>query len=171
MMKFTNISTSRVAFLALSFIAGLIFNGDSLPGTVFGLTSTVGRREAIATCVGGGSVLVGTAIVGISSDPRPAGAVDNSNKQPEEFVSVGQQAPPPDGSEPFVTLDNGVKVKDIKIGQGDSVVKQNSRVDIQLNGRLLNLNGVMFYSTKNNNPGKITSTNLFFVLCRGLLDC
>ena len=167
MMKFPNLSTSRVAFLVLTLVACWMFNENSLSVLVYGLTtSPLGRREAISTCVTRGSGLVATTtIVGTSTYPRPAGAIDNAssnntNKKPAEFVSVGQQAPPPDGSEPFVTLDNGVKVKDVKIGQGDALVKPNSKVDVQLNGRLLNLNGVMFYSTKKNNPGMLNATYL-----------
>mmetsp|Transcript_8881 Transcript_8881/g.22387 ORF Transcript_8881/g.22387 Transcript_8881/m.22387 type:complete len:245 (+) Transcript_8881:19-753(+) len=171
MMKFTNFSTSRVAFLILTLVVGLIFNGNSLSGRVYGLTSPVGRREAVSSaCVTGGSVLVAT-IVGASSDPRPAGAIDNeslnNDKKPAEFVAVGQQAPPPDGSEPFATLSNGVKVKDVKIGQGDAVIKPNSKVDVQLNGRLLNLNGVMFYSTKKNNPDGFGAIPLSLELGKG----
>lgn len=71
--------------------------------------------------------------------------------KPQEFVNVGTQAPPPDGDSPFVTLPNGVKTKDFRVGSDDSVGKD-SRVSIQCSGRLLNLNGVVFYNTKNNNP-------------------
>lgn len=80
----------------------------------------------------------------------PATAADST--KPQEFKNVGTQAPPPDGDSPFVTLANGVKIKDFKLGGGDSSVTPSSRVSIQCSGRLLNLNGVVFYNTKNNNP-------------------
>jgi hypothetical protein len=72
--------------------------------------------------------------------------------KPQEFKNVGTQAPAPDGDSPFVTLDNGVKIKDFRVGSGESSVTPSSRVTIQCSGRLLNLNGVVFYNTKNNNP-------------------
>ena len=82
----------------------------------------------------------------------PGVAVADSPSKPQEFVDVGTQAPPPDGNAPFITLENGVKIKDFRVGSGDSSVTSNSRVSIQCSGRLLNLNGVVFYNTKNNNP-------------------
>jgi FKBP-type peptidyl-prolyl cis-trans isomerase len=81
---------------------------------------------------------------------RPASAA--TENKPQEFKSIGTQAPPPDGSTPFVALENGVKIKDFRFGTGDSVVGSKSKVDIQCSGRLLNLNGVVFYNTKTNNP-------------------
>lgn len=81
--------------------------------------------------------------------PQGCGAV--SNEKPEEFKNVGTQAPPPSEESPFVTLPSGVKIKDFRVGQGvDSVQKDSSQVQIQCSGRLLNLNGVIFYNTKNN---------------------
>eukprot|EP00542_Grammatophora_oceanica_P009569 CAMPEP_0194033480 /NCGR_PEP_ID=MMETSP0009_2-20130614/6160_1 /TAXON_ID=210454 /ORGANISM="Grammatophora oceanica, Strain CCMP 410" /LENGTH=254 /DNA_ID=CAMNT_0038674181 /DNA_START=50 /DNA_END=814 /DNA_ORIENTATION=+ len=75
-------------------------------------------------------------------------------EQPQEFKNVGSQAPLPEGeSAPFRTLSNsgGIQVKDYRLGFDNApVVKTTSRVDLQITGRLLNLNGVIFYSTKNN---------------------
>ena len=96
-------------------------------------------------------------------DPTPS----HADNKPEEFTSIGTQAPPPDGSSPFVTLDNGVKIKDFRIGSGDSSVNANSRVDIQCSGRLLNLNGVIFYNTKNNNPDGFGAIPLSIDLGKG----
>jgi hypothetical protein len=87
--------------------------------------------------------------------------------QPSEFVNVGRQAPPPEGSYPFVTLENGIKYKDFSIGNGDAAVARNSRVDIQCSGRLLNLNGVSFYNTKNNNPDGFGAVPLSLELGKG----
>ena len=67
--------------------------------------------------------------------------------QPKEFESVGTQAPPPDGETAFETLPSGVKVKTFKTGVGEAA-SLGSTVSIQCIGRLLNLNGVNFYSTK-----------------------
>jgi FKBP-type peptidyl-prolyl cis-trans isomerase FkpA len=89
--------------------------------------------------------------------------------QPQEFANVGTQAPPPAGEEdrPFVTLANGVKVKDFKEGIGTETVNGGSRVFIKCTGRLLNLNGVIFYSTKNNNPDGFGPEPLVFTLGKG----
>lgn len=84
----------------------------------------------------------------IASIPIPTLAAD----RPQDFSSVGTQAPPPDGSSPFVTLENGVKVKDFKMGTGKESIGPNSQVSMQISARLLNLNGVIFYNTKSNNP-------------------
>lgn len=71
---------------------------------------------------------------------------------PQEFANVGTQAPPPAGENAFIELSNGVKIKDFKTGTGDEVKPNSQSVMIQCTGRLLNLNGVIFYSTKANNP-------------------
>lgn len=67
--------------------------------------------------------------------------------QPKEFSGVDTQAPPPDGEAPFETLPSGVKVKVMRSGQGETV-SAGKTVSVQINGRLLNLNGVSFYNTK-----------------------
>ncbi|KAG7367277.1 peptidyl-prolyl isomerase [Nitzschia inconspicua] len=98
------------------------------------------------------------------------GAVSSSAiaaEKPSEFIDVGTQAPPPEGSSPFITLENGVKYKDISVGKGDTVVTRNSKVDIQCSGRLLNLNGVSFYNTKNNNPDGFGAVPLSLELGKG----
>jgi FKBP-type peptidyl-prolyl cis-trans isomerase len=74
--------------------------------------------------------------------------------QPAEFANIGTQAPLPVGeTSPFVTLPNGVQVKDFRISLTPDAptVGPGSRVSFQCTGRLLNLNGVVFYSTKNSN--------------------
>ena len=108
-----------------------------------------------------------TPMVLLLGTSEPAEAVSTNNGKPTEFVSVGTQAPPPEGTNPFVTLENGVKYKDIKIGTGDATVTSNSRVDIQCSGRLLNLNGVSFYNTKNNNPDGFGAIPLTIDLGKG----
>jgi len=88
--------------------------------------------------------------VGVGFQSKIVNAI--SEEKPKEFVDLGTQAPAPDGQSEFVELQNGVKVKDFKSGTGSETIQSNSSVQIQCSGKLLNLNGVSFYNTKNNNP-------------------
>jgi FKBP-type peptidyl-prolyl cis-trans isomerase len=82
-----------------------------------------------------------------------ASSSTSSNAKPQEFTNVSAEAPAPAGETPFRTLPSGVQIKDFRVGAGDATVTLNSpNVAIQCSGRLLNLNGVVFYNTKNNNP-------------------
>ena len=65
-----------------------------------------------------------------------------------------------------INQENGVKIKDFNKGSGESVSSE-SRVSIQCSGRLLNLNGVMFYNTKNNDPDGFGALPLTFTLGKG----
>jgi FKBP-type peptidyl-prolyl cis-trans isomerase len=88
--------------------------------------------------------------------------------QPSEFQSIGTQAPLPLGEgAPFTTLPNGVKYKDFQVGAGSETVGPTSRVSVQCNGRLLNLNGIVFYNTKNNNPDGFGAVPLSFSMGKG----
>ena len=70
-----------------------------------------------------------------------------------QFAEVGRQERPPDGESPFLTLPGGVQIKDFRSGErGGPVVRAGSRVELTMKGRLLNLNGVVFYDTKSNDP-------------------
>lgn len=90
-----------------------------------------------------------------------------SSAQPAEFQNIGTQAPiVQEGESPFVTLESGVKIKDINLGSGDPVAP-GARVSIQCSGRLLNLNGVVFYNTKNNNPDGFGAIPLTFTIGKG----
>ena len=89
-----------------------------------------------------------------------------SDQKPKEFIDVGTQAPAPEGEKEFVELENGVKVKDFRPGSGD-VVQSDSQVMVQASGRLLNLNGVVFYNTKNNNPDGFGAIPLTINLGKG----
>lgn len=98
------------------------------------------------------STTVAATFVAFSPSKRTfAAETTATSSKPQEFVNVGTQAPPPAGEQAFRTLDDGVKIKEFRLGTGDASVGANSRVDIQCSGRLLNLNGVVFYNTKNNN--------------------
>jgi FKBP-type peptidyl-prolyl cis-trans isomerase FkpA len=94
-------------------------------------------------------------VLALIGDTLPACAVND-----EQFVEVGQQERPPNGETPFTTLPDGVQIKDFRVGGGGSttsgsssaVVRVGSRVELTMKGRLLNLNGVIFYDTKENDP-------------------
>ena len=80
--------------------------------------------------------------------------VSSAVAQPVEFSSLGTQAPLPVGeTNSFITLSNGVQIKDFRLSMSPDAptVGPASRISIQCTGRLLNLNGIIFYSTKNNN--------------------
>ena len=69
--------------------------------------------------------------------PNAANAVADS-----QFIEVGRQERAPHGETPFVTLSNGVQIKDYRIGDTDtSVIRSGSRVELTIKGRLLNPNG------------------------------
>ena len=86
-----------------------------------------------------------------------------------QFAEVGRQEAPPDGETPFATLSDGVQVKDFRSGErGGPAVACGSRVELTLKGRLLNLNGVVFYDTKSNDPnGFGEGTPLIFAVGDG----
>lgn len=98
-----------------------------------------------------------------------------AHAQPAEFQTIGTQTPVIRPGDPtFTALPNGVKIADFVVGQGTDavpdIVNSNNdaavRVDIQCNGRLLNLNGVSFYNTKNNNPDGFGAIPLTLILGR-----
>lgn len=71
-----------------------------------------------------------------------------ANAVDAQFKEVAQQERPPEGDTPFSTLSNGVQIKDFRQGSGSDTVKTGSKVELTMKGRLLNLNGVIFYDTK-----------------------
>jgi hypothetical protein len=114
------------------------------------------RRGFLATLTGSASALIAA--------PRP-----DALAQPSEFSNFDTQAPTPTGAEgetQFTTLANGVKIKEMAQGTGEAVAA-GSRVSVQCSGRLLNLNGVIFYNTKNNNPDGFGAVPLTFTLGKG----
>ena len=86
-----------------------------------------------------------------------------------QFAEVGRQERPPDGETPFDTLSGGVQIKDFRTGErGGPAVRRGSRVELTMKGRLLNLNGVIFYDTRSNDPnGFGEGTPLTFVVGDG----
>ena len=118
----------------------------------------ISRRSAIDGLSTAAAITLFTGLV-----PTVSNAVD---QKPKEFIDVGTQAPAPEGEPQFVELANGVKVKEFRSGSGDTV-KADSQVMIQASGRLLNLNGVIFYNTKNNNPDGFGAVPLTINLGKG----
>ena len=117
-------------------------------------------RRSVVLSLLNSSILMG----GMYASPSLATAAT----KPQEFTNMGTQAPPPEGESSFVVLENGVKYKDFRAGTGDEVVTSGSKVFIQCTGRLLNLNGVVFYSTKaNNNIDGFGPEPLVFTIGRG----
>ena len=113
------------------------------------------------------SLLKNSILMSIGMNVFPSSAAAATVK-PQEFTNMGTQAPPPEGESNFVVLENGVKYKDFRAGNGDEVVTSGSKVFIQCTGRLLNLNGVVFYSTKaNNNIDGFGPEPLVFTIGRG----
>jgi len=99
--------------------------------TAHALTATP-RRGVL---VGGGGTLA-------SVIAPPAFARD------EQMLRVGQEQPLTDRDNvQFQTLSSGVKVQQLRPGDGASVGRS-STIAVEATGRLLNLNGVQFYSTK-----------------------
>ena len=114
---------------------------------VFGILST--RAYAWQSHVSRRQILVATPIAAALWIP-----LSPSFAQPAEFATIGTQAPVPNGeTSPFITLENGVQIKDFRLATTSDAptVGPGSRVSFQCTGRLLNLNGVIFYSTKNSN--------------------
>lgn len=81
-----------------------------------------------------------------------ASPVIAANAVDAQFKEVGQQERPPEGETPFATLPSGVQIKDFRLGSGSATVQNGSKVELTMKGRLLNLNGVIFYDTKSNDP-------------------
>ena len=50
------------------------------------------------------------------------------NAADAQFVEVGQQEKPPNGETPFSTLSNGVQIKDFRLGSGQTVIQDGSKV-------------------------------------------
>ena len=118
----------------------------------------ISRRSAIDGLSTAAAITLFTGLV-----PAVSNAAD---QKPKEFIDVGTQAPAPEGESESVGLANGVKVKEFRSGSGDTV-KADSQVMIQASGRLLNLNGVIFYNTKNNNPDGFGAVPLTINLGKG----
>ncbi|GFH60466.1 FKBP-like protein [Chaetoceros tenuissimus] len=124
-----------------------------------------GEHELSRRSTLSGMICAASSVSLMTSFPVISNAV--SNEKPKEFIDVGTQAPAPNGETEFIELANGVKVKDFRPGSGDETVKANSQVQIQASGRLLNLNGVVFYNTKNNNPDGFGAIPLTINLGKG----
>jgi len=101
------------------------------------------------------SILTKLAPFGIAATATAASPLTfPANAQSDaQFVEVGQQEKPPNGESPFSTLPDGIQIKDFRPGAGGGPsVQSGSKVELTMKGRLLNLNGVVFYDTKSNDP-------------------
>lgn len=108
---------------------------------------TQGRRLT-AMSLGRRELLAAAAAAAVTA-PGTAAAADRAT-----FESVGAQTPALDpNTVPFTTLTSGVKVKDLAAGGGGDAARAGSKVYAQVTGRLLNLNGVKFYSTRDEAGG------------------
>jgi hypothetical protein len=131
-----------VVMLLVLFAEGTAFQGNLKVSNDrscrHGLTQL---RCSHSICLGRRSLLFAAAGLAV---PTTAGA--NADKTVSKF---GRQVPPgKTESDPFTYLDSGVGFKEYKEGKGDAEVEEGSKVTVNLVGRLLNLNGVKFYSTK-----------------------
>ena len=144
-----------VLLLLISNRSSVIVDGLSFGPTTTSATSVSSRRWFLDRAQSSGFG-VGLTTIFVSSSvpfagmfqPNAANAVADS-----QFIEVGRQERAPDGETPFVTLSDGVQIKDYRIGDTDtSVIRSGSRVELTIKGRLLNLNGIIFYDTKSNDP-------------------
>lgn len=88
---------------------------------------------------------------GLCLAPLPARALPRTTET-KSLEPIGLQTPGGDG---FLSLPSGVKVKEMKSGASDGPsITADSTIFIQVTGRLLNLNGVKFYSTLENDDAK-----------------
>jgi len=87
----------------------------------------------------------------------------------QEYAKVDMTPPRPPASEQDVNLPSGVSYKEYKPGQGDAEVGPGKTVNVQMTGRLLNLNGIKFYSTKEFKDEFGEAPALKFVYGRGEL--
>jgi FKBP-type peptidyl-prolyl cis-trans isomerase len=124
-------------------------------------SSTVIDRRSILEGASSSRRLFGATIVASSSillSRADDDAVARAASVDAQFAEVGRQERPPEGDSPFVLLSDGVQIKDYRLGGGSdgasagAIVKSGSRVELTMKGRLLNLNGVVFYDTKSVDP-------------------
>jgi len=97
------------------------------------------------------SIAVATALTTVRRRALPAIATATAAPafaRDEQLLRVGQETPATDrDAQPFTTA-NGVKVQQLRPGDGGAQVGPKSTIAVEATGRLLNLNGVQFFSTK-----------------------
>lgn len=123
----------------------------------------VDRRTAALTSL---TIVITTPATAAWANDSSSSSKPNTNT---EFQNVGRQAPPPTGKAPFVTLSNGVQIKDYRMGSDNNgaVVQVGSKVALQITGRLLNLNGIVFYDSKKNDPDGLGGLPVTFTVGDG----
>ena len=154
-MKLISVCTAA-ALLAPRAAEGLSLGGPSRHRRTSDVDVSVDRR----------SILQQASLMAVAA-PFLLPAIANATPADAQFVEVGQQERPPNGESPFSTLSDGVQIKDFRVGSG-ATVKPGSKVECTMKGRLLNLNGVIFYDTKSNDPnGFGEGTPLIFTVGDG----
>ena len=66
--------------------------------------------------------------VAAATSPTFISKICNAAPSDAQFVEVGQQEKPPNGETPFSTLSNGVQIKDFRLGSGQTVIQDGSKV-------------------------------------------
>ena len=100
---------------------------------------------------------------GIAAFPGAVLAVSDTTAR-----KFSTQAPPTDkDKEPFTYFESGVGYREYVAGKGEAQVEEGSRVTINCVGRLLNLNGVKFFSTKETTDEFGEGTPLTFTIGAG----
>ena len=92
------------------------------------------------------SIAVATALTPVRRRALPAIATATAAPafaRDEQLLRVGQETPATDrDAQPFTTA-NGVKVQQLRPGDGGAQVGPKSTIAVEATGRLLNLNGVL----------------------------
>lgn len=139
----------------------------SVEGLSIGPTSPLQHGATSAPSTRRRSILQKASFVAAAAAAPFLPNIHAANAADAQFVEVGQQERPPNGETPFSTLSNGVQIKDFRVGSG-AAVQAGSKVELTMKGRLLNLNGVIFYDTKSNDPnGFGEGTPLLFTVGEG----
>eukprot|EP00986_Skeletonema_menzelii_P005996 scaffold2266_cov150-Skeletonema_menzelii.AAC.2 len=129
--------------LYIAVLAAALLSTDAL--SIIGSSDTAHKQHVTKSTSRRNFIQFG--LVGAATPTLAANAAVDA-----QFKEVGQQERPPEGETPFSTLSNGVQIKDFRQGSGAETVQNGSRVELTMKGRLLNLNGVIFYDTKSNDP-------------------
>ena len=74
------------------------------------------------------SILQKASYVAAATSPTFISKICNAAPSDAQFVEVGQQEKPPNGETPFSTLSNGVQIKDFRLGSGQTVIQDGSKV-------------------------------------------
>lgn len=124
-----------------------LLSANSIEGLSLG-TKTSHKHQSKTSPSTRRSILHQATFFGIAAAAPFIPNINVANAADAQFVEVGQQERAPNGETPFSTLPNGVQVKDFKVGSGGASVQNGARLELTMKGRLINLNGIIFYDTK-----------------------